>query len=331
MKIALRQLDAHLKKELAPLYAVHGPEALLALEAADRIREAARSAGATEREVFFVEPGFDWNRLSTTGANLSLFASRRLIEIRIPTGKPGTEGAKAIAAWCAKLSDDTTTLVLLPELDWQQQKSSWLAALEAAGVLVEAKAITREELPDWLAKRLACQGQRASVETLEWLADRVEGNLLAAKQEVEKLALLLPEGEITLEAIRESVTDVARFERDALLDAIHAGDASRVARVVESLEAEGEPAPLLLWTLAEELRLLMALAANQRPRRYLPPDRMAALQKTARRHGPASFDRELLRAHRIDRMIKGVEQGDPWEGMVDLALGIAGRPLFEAA
>ena len=331
MKVALRQLDAHLKKELAPLYAVHGAEALLALEAADRIREAARAAGATEREVFFVEPGFDWNRLTTTGANLSLFASRRLIELRIPTGKPGTEGAKALAAWCAKLADDTTTLVLLPELDWQQQKSSWLAALEAAGVLVEAKAITREELPDWLAKRLARQGQRASVETLEWLADRVEGNLLAAKQEVEKLALLLPEGEITLEAIRESVTDVARFERDTLLDAIHAGDASRVARVVESLEAEGEPAPLLLWTLAEELRLLMALAANQRPRRYLPPDRMAALQKTARLHGAASFDRELLRAHKIDRMIKGVESGDPWENMVDLALGIAGKPLLEAA
>jgi DNA polymerase-3 subunit delta len=331
MKLALRQLDAHLKRELAQLYTVHGPEPLLALEAADRIREAARKAGATEREVFFAEPGVDWSRLSASGANLSLFASRRLVEIRVPTGKPGTEGAKAIAAWCAKLPDDATSLVLLPELDWQQQKSSWFGALEAAGVMVEAKAVTRDELPDWLAQRLGRQGQKGSIETLEWLADQVEGNLLAAKQEVEKLALLLPPGEITLAAIREAVTDVSRFERDTLLDAIHARDAARIARVLESLEAEGEPAPLLLWTLAEELRLMMALAANQRPRRFLPPERMSALQKTARSHDANSFDRELLRAHRIDRMIKGVEQGDPWREMVDLALGIAGTPLAIAA
>jgi DNA polymerase-3 subunit delta len=327
VKLATRQLESHLKRELAPLYAVHGAEPLLALEAADRIREAARKAGATERETFFAEPGVDWNRLFASGANLSLFASKRVVEIRIPTGKPGTEGGKAIAAWCAKLPDDATTLVLLPELDWQQQKSAWFNALEGAGVLVEAKAITRDELPDWLSARLAKQNQRASIETLEFLADRVEGNLLAAKQEVEKLALLLPAGEITLEAIRESVTDVARFERDTLLDAIHAKDGARIARVVESLEAEGEPAPLLLWTLTEELRLMMALNANQRPRRFLPPDRMAALQKTARLHGAESFDRELLRAHRIDRMIKGVEQGNPWESMIDLALGVAGTPL----
>ena len=327
MKLALRQLDAHLRKELAPLYTLHGPEALLALEAADRIREAARKAGATEREVFFAEPGADWNRLCAAGSNLSLFASRRLVEIRVPTGKPGTEGAKAIAAWCAKLPDDATTLVLLPEMDWQQQKSSWFGALDAAGVMIEAKAVTRDELPGWLAERLSRQGHRASVETLEWLADRVEGNLLAARQEVEKLALLLPQGEVSLEAIREAVTDVSRFDRDTLLEAIHARDAGRIARVVESLEAEGEPAPLLLWTLTEELRLMMALAANQRPRRFLPPERMAALQKTARAHDTASFHRELLRAHRIDRMIKGVEQGDPWQEMGDLGLGIAGMPL----
>lgn len=327
MKITTRQLEAQLKKGLAPLYAVFGAEPLLALEAADRIREAARKAGATEREVFFAEPGVDWNRLGATASNLSLFASRRVVEIRVPTGKPGTEGAKAIAAWCARLPGDATTLVLLPDLDWQQQKSSWFGALEGAGVLVEAKAVTRDELPDWLAERLARQAQRAGVETLEWLADRVEGNLLAARQEVEKLALLLPEGEITLDSIRESVTDVARFERDTLVEAIHAGDAPRVARVLESLEAGGEPAPLLLWMLAEELRLMMAIRAGQRPRRFLPPERMAALSKTARRHDLASFDRELLRAHRIDRMIKGVEAGNPWENMVDLALGVAGRPL----
>lgn len=329
MKIGIRQLEGQLRKGVTPLYAVHGAEALLALEASDRIREAARKSGCTEREIFFAEPGVDWNRLGASAANLSLFASKRLVELRIPTGKPGTEGARAIEAYCAKLPEDAITLITLPELDWQVLKTKWFEAVERAGVVVEAKAVTRDELPDWLAERLARQDQRASVATLEWLAERVEGNLLAAKQEVEKLALLAPPGEITLEAIRDAVTDVSRFERDALIDAIHAGDAARVARVVASLEAEGEPLPLLLWTLTEELRLLMAIAAGQRPRRWLTPERSEAVARTAKRHGVASFDRELLRAHRIDRMIKGVETGDPWDSIIELALGIAGRPVME--
>ncbi len=328
MKIRSKQLDAHLAKGLARLYAVHGAEALLALDAADRIREAARRAGCTEREIFFAEPGADWSRLAAGAANLSLFASRRLLELRVPTGKPGAEGARAIESWCGGLRDDTVALVVLPELDWQQQKSRWFAALDAAGVLVEAKPVSRDELPEWLAGRLARQQQSASVETLEWLADRVEGNLLAAKQEVDKLALLLPAGEISLAAIRDAVTDVSRFERDSLLDAIHADDPSRIVRIVESLRAEGEPLPLLLWTLAEELRTMMAIAAGQRPRRFLPPERAQALARTAKRHGGASFDRELLRAHRIDRMIKGVEAGDPWDDLLELALALAGRPVL---
>ena len=331
MKISTRQLEGHLRKGLGKLYAVHGAEALLALEAADRIRDAARKSGCTEREVFFAEPGVDWNRLGASAANLSLFASKRLVELRIPTGKPGAEGGKAIDAWASKLPEDAVTLVLLPDLDWQQQKTKWFESLERNGVLVEARPISRDELPDWLAERLSRQGQKASLETLEWLADRVEGNLLAAKQEIEKLALLLPPGEITLAAIREAVTDVSRFERDALLDAIHGSDPSRIARIVSSLAAEGEPLPLLLWALTEELRLMMAVAAGQRPRRFLPPDRMEALNRTARRHGPGSFHRELLRAHRIDRMIKGVETGDPWENVVDFALGLSGRPVMAEA
>ena len=330
MKLQLRQLEAHLKKGVSPLYTVHGPEALLALEAADRIRDAARRDGATEREVFFAEPGTDWSRMGAAASNLSLFASKRLVEIRIPTGKPGAEGSKAIVSWVAKLPDDAITLVLLPELEWQQMKSAWFGALDSAGVVVEARAVSRDELPDWLAGRLSRQKQHAAVATLEWLADRVEGNLLAAKQEVEKLGLLLPPGEIGLDAIRGAVTDVSRFERDTLVDAIHAGDAARIVRAMESLEAEGEPAPLLLWTLTEELRLLMALQANQRPRRFFTPEQLAARQKTARLHGVESFDRELALAHHVDRLVKGVEPGDPWQAMVDLALGIAGKPVMEA-
>ncbi|MBC8024143.1 MAG: DNA polymerase III subunit delta [Burkholderiales bacterium] len=329
MKLAIRGLDAHLKKGVGPLYAVHGAEALLALEAADRIRDAARKGGATEREIFFAEPGVDWSRLGASAANMSLFASKRLVEIRIPTGKPGAEGGRAIGAYCSRLPEDAVTLVLLPDLDWQALKTAWFSAIDSAGIVIEAKPVTRDELPEWLAERLSRQGQRASVETLEWLAERVEGNLLAAKQEVEKLDLLLPKGEIALEAIREAVTDVSRFERDTLIEAMHAGDAARVARVVDSLKAEGEPLPLLLWTLAEELRRIMAISAGQRPRGWLSNERSEALAQTARRHDRGSIDRELLRAHRIDRMIKGVEPGDPWDSVVDLALGIAGKPVMK--
>ena len=331
MKIAARQLDAHLKKGVGALYAIHGAEALVALEAADRIREAARKSGCTEREIFFAEPGADWNRFGASGANLSLFASRRLLELRIPTGKPGAEGGKAIEAWCAKLPDDAVTLVLLPELEWQQLKTKWFEALDREGVVVEARPVTRDELPEWLAARLARQNQRASVETLEWLADRVEGNLLAARQEVEKLALLLPEGEVSLDAIREAVTDVSRFERDALVDAIHARDPGRIARVVQALEAAAEPLPLLLWVVTEELRMMMTYAAGQRPRRFMPPERSAQLQQAARAHTPDSFHRLLLRAHRIDRMIKGVETGDPWDALLELSLGLAGQPVLRDA
>lgn len=331
MKIATRQLAQHLKKGLAPLYAVHGAETLLALEAGDAIRAAARKSGCAEREVFHAEPGADWSKLGASAANLSLFSTRRLLEVRIPTGKPGAEGGKALEALCARLPEDTVVLVMLPELEWQQLKTAWFNALEGAGTVVEARAVSREELPQWLAERLAAQRQRASVETLEWMADRVEGNLLAAKQEVEKLALLLPEGEITLEAIRESVTDVSRFERDALVDAIHAGDPGRIARAVDSLEAEGEPLPLLLWALAEELRLMMALNGGERPRRFLDPDRLQRAQRTARLHDAASFDRQLLRAHRIDRMIKGVETGDAWEEILELCLALAGKPALRPA
>ena len=331
MKIATRQLAQHLKKGLAPLYAVHGAETLLALEAGDAIRAAARQSGCAEREVFHAEPGADWSKLGASAANLSLFSTRRILEIRIPTGKPGAEGGKALEALCARLPDDTVVLVMLPELEWQQLKTAWFNALEGAGTVVEARAVSREELPQWLAERLAAQRQRASVETLEWMADRVEGNLLAAKQEVEKLALLLPEGEITLAAIRDAVTDVSRFERDALVDAIHAGEPGRIARAVDSLEAEGEPLPLLLWALAEELRLMMALNGGERPRRFLDPDRLQRAQRTARLHDAASFDRQLLRAHRIDRMIKGVETGDAWEEILELCLALAGKPALRSA
>lgn len=331
MKLTTRSLAKHLEKGLSPLYVVHGAEALLALEAADALRAAARAAGCSEREVFTAEEGADWGRLTASAANLSLFASRRLLEVRIPTGKPGLEGGRGLEALAKRLPEDTVVLVTLPELDWRGLKTAWFTALESAGTVVEAIAVGRDELPNWLAARLAAQGQRAAVETLAWLADRVEGNLLAARQEVDKLALLLPPGELSLEALREAVTDVSRFDRDDLLRAIHAGDGVRVVRAIDSLRAEDEPLPLLLWTLAEEVRLLMQVAGGERTRRYLDPERLKSLQASARRHERGQLGRLLLRAHRIDRMIKGLETGDAWLEMLELSLAVAGTPGLRAA
>jgi DNA polymerase-3 subunit delta len=324
------QLLAALKRGPAPLTTIFGAEPLLALETADAFRAAARAAGCSEREVFTAEPGADWKSLGASAANLSLFAERKLVEIRVPSGKPGKDGAQALERYCAKLPPDAVTLVLLPELDWKQQKSAWFGALGDAGVLVEATPVARANLPAWLAERLARQDQSAEPATLEWLADRVEGNLLAARQEVEKLALLLPAGEVTLEAIRECVADVSRFDLDDLTDAVHEGDAARIARVMDSLEAGGEAQPLVLWVLTEDLRTMMQLASGERPRRYLPQAKMDRLAKCARLQPPGALARALLQAAHADRMIKGVATGSAWISLTTLALQVAGcRTLRE--
>jgi len=312
---------------------------LLAQEAADAIRAAARAQGYTERSSYTVAGAhFDWSAVLAAGGSLSLFADKQIVEIRIPSGKPGKDGSVALQQIAADApgNDSTLTLVMLPKVDKMTRGGAWFGALEAHGITLQVDPVERAALPAWIAQRLALQGQRVKAgeegqRTLQFFADRVEGNLLAARQEVEKLALLLPQGEVTLAALREAVTDVSRFERDTLIEAIHAGDAGRIARALAALEAEGEPLPLLLWTLADEIRLLMALAAGERPRRFLPPERMEAVARTARRHDAASFERELLRAHRIDRMIKGVEIGDPWDSLLELALGIAGKRVMDAA
>ena len=318
------QLLAALKRGPAPLTTIFGAEPLLILETADAFRAAARAAGCSEREVFTAEPGADWKSLGASAANLSLFAERKLIEIRVPGGKPGKEGGQALERYAARPPEDAVTLVLLPELDWKQQKSAWFGALERSGVMVETKPVARADLPAWLAERLARQAQKADPATLEWLADRVEGNLLAARQEVEKLALLFPQGEVTLDAIRDSVTDVSRFDLDDLAEAVHAGDASRIARVMDSLEAAGEAQPLVLWVLAEDLRTMMQLATGEKPRRYLPQARMDRLAKSARRQPPGALARALLQAAHADRMIKGVATGSAWISLTTLALQIAG-------
>lgn len=333
MRLKTDQLAQHLQRGVQPLYVVFGEETLLALEAADAIRSAAKQAGYTEREVLIVETGFNWSRLAASGGSLSLFGDRRLLEIRIPSGKPGTEGARALQEYCAALPPDTVTLITLPKLDKQAQAAKWFKALESAGTPVSAAAVERSRLPAWIGARLAAQGQQADAGTLQFLADQVEGNLLAAHQEVQKLALLFPPGRLALEAVKDAVLDVARFDVFKLGDALLAGDAVRLARILEGLRGEGVEPVLVLWALAREIRTLAKLRGGMRRGASLPQlmreawiweSRQPLVERAVKRLSEAELLAALARAAKIDRMIKGMARGDVWDELLQVGLAVAG-------
>jgi DNA polymerase III subunit delta len=337
MRTTTDQLSAQLAKKLAPLYAVHGAEPLLAFEAADRIRADARKAGYTEREVLTVEPGFDWSTLNMSANSLSLFASKRILELRIPTGKPGVEGSEAIARFCERLPDDTICLVSLPGLERVQMDSKWFTALDAVGVTVEAKPVDRRQLPDWLGRRLAVQKQQCDADTLQWLTERVEGNLLAAYQEVQKLALLFPEGTLNGDAVREAVLDVSRYDVWKLGEAVLQRDVPRLTRMLEGLQGEGAAPPLVLWAITAEIRALLKVSEglqSGRPMAQLLRDarvwgvRQQWVEQAAKRADPALLKQALARAAEVDQLIKGLRRGDVWDQLLQLALLTAGKPAI---
>ncbi|HWQ39252.1 MAG TPA: DNA polymerase III subunit delta [Burkholderiales bacterium] len=331
MRIDSEQLPRQLKRGLAPLYVVYGEELLLALEAADRIRAAAAAAGHEERKVLIAEAGFDWNEALAAGANLSLFASKRLLDLRIPSGKPGKEGAEALAQLARSLPEDTIVLIGLPELDRQALASAWFEALERAGVAVHAAAVARERLPQWIGQRLAAQDQHASEETLHFVAQRVEGNLMAAHQEVMKLALLFPPGELQFEDVKNAVLDVARFDVFELGPAILRGERAHFVRMLDGLRAEGVAPPLVLWAIAEEARVMARikrlvargapLPHAMREARVWGP-RQQWMPKALERLDQASLLEALAAAAEVDRIIKGLSEGDAWDALLRLGLAL---------
>lgn len=332
MKITTEQLQQHLR-EVKPLYVVYGSETLLALEAADRIRAAARNAGYSERAVLTVDSGFKWRDLMMTASAQSLFASRKLLELRIPTGKPGTEGSAMLQAYCEALPADTVTLISLPELDWRAQKAGWFEMLTQAGIAVEARLIPRKALPQWIAGRLQAQNQDADAQTLDFIASRVEGNLMAAYQEVRKLALLYPAGRISYEQVHDAVVDVARYDIFNLGMAMAEGDPLRLARMLDGLKGEGAALPLILWVMCEEIRAigkLIAGSASGKPYSMLwreakiwGPAHQSVLQQSIGRFSLNQVSDALRHAAAIDRIIKGLNKGDPWDELLQLALRFA--------
>ena len=328
------QLATHLERELRPLYVLYGDEPLLVLEAADAIRAKSRQQGYSEREVLTVLPQFDWGALLAAGGNMSLFGDRKLIDLRIPTGKPGKEGSAALQQWCQHLSADTMLLITLPELDWREEKAVWFTALVNAGVAIKLNAPPLAELPGWLSGRLRRQQQGAELEGLKFIAERVEGNLLAAHQEIQKLGLLYPPGQLSTAQIREAVLNVARYDIEGLREALLAGDVARLTRTLDGLMQEGEAPPLVLWAMSEEIRALTIIRAGMdagRPVDQLLKDakvwgpRQQPVKKALQRLTTASLEAALRHAGQIDRLAKGIGQGNIWEEFLRLGLRLGAR------
>ncbi|MBI4937791.1 MAG: DNA polymerase III subunit delta [Nitrosomonadales bacterium] len=332
MKLSAEDLPRHLASGLKPLYAVHGGAQLLCIEAADAIRAAARAAGYGEREILTAEPGFKWVELRHSAQNLSLFSARKLVDLRIPSGKPGVEGAQVLQEYCQHLNTDIVTLVSLPKLDKTALGSKWFAALEAHGAVIATEEIALDALPGWIAGRLQRQGQTAGAETLAFLAGRVEGNLLAAWQEIQKLALLFPAGPLTFEQVKDAVMDVARYDVFKLSEAMLAGDAARFVRILDGLRAEGAATVLVLWALAEDIRALnKILRALQRGGNRASALRGAnvwgvrqkLVERAARRFSPAFAERALRQAAHAAKVVKGLRPGDAWDELLQLGVRCA--------
>lgn len=346
MQVAANQLVAHLQRGLKSLYTLHGDEPLLVQEAADAIRAAARLQGYTERTSHTVAGAhFDWSEVLAAGGSLSLFADKQIVEIRIPSGKPGKEGSVALQqmAQASRDNDSTLTLVMLPRLDKMTKSGAWFGALESFGVTMQIEPIERQALPQWIAQRLSGQGQRVAggeegQRTLQFFADRVEGNLLAAHQEIQKLALLYPAGELGFEQVESAVLNVARYDVFKLSEAVLAGQTARVQRMLDGLKAEGEAEVLVHYALSEDIRALKRVKDAMGLGRPLP---MALREQRIWGVKERLYERVLPRltdttlanllhaAHQVDGIVKGLKQPDwptdGWQALHRLAMQLCSQ------
>ncbi len=337
--------QSHLKSLAAasafhPLYVFSGDEPLLMMESIDLLRSKARQLGYTEREVMLQERGFDWSALLNAGQTMSLFGDRRWIELRIPTGKPGRDGADALKQFSAQIASqsnadgpETIFCIVLPRLDMKTKSSAWFSSLDEAGMAIQIDSLDRSHLPSWIAGRLQKQGQSiqsgpAGQRALEFIAEQVEGNLIAAHQEIQKLGLLYPAGELSEEQVRSAILKVARYNVFELSEAMLAGDLPRVNRMLDGLKGEGEPLVLILWSVTEELRLLsklkMASDAGESVQQLLRANRVwgnkERLYPAALKRVQSSRLRQAVQiAAGLDRQSKGLQAaelpGDPWDGL----------------
>lgn len=314
------------------MYLVGGSEPLLVGEAADAIRRAAREHGFDERQVLQVERGFDWGALQHEGNTLSLFASQRLIELRLPGGKPGRDGAKALQAWVAAPPADTVLLVVAFDAEPRDlNKAKWAQALDKAGAYVPVYPLEIDRLPAWIKQRMHAQGLQPDEGAVALLAERVQGNLLAAQQEIDKLALLVDDKFVDEQTILEAVGDNARFETFGMIDAALAGDAQRALRALRGLKAEGIELVQIMGALLWQLRQLAGFAFKAREtglasalqQARVWPQKRTLMERAMKRHQPGDWDQMLVKSAHIDRQIKGRAAGNPWRETERLLLDMA--------
>lgn len=334
MRRTPEQLRAGLQKGLAPVYLIAGDEPLQSMECQDAIRAAARTQGHTDRTVLDAQNGIAWQALRFTADSLSLFSSRQLIELRLGDGKPGTEGAETITQYCAEPSPDVVLLISSGKLDGKTLQAGWVKAVEAQGVLVQVWPLKSGEMTAWIKARLQSRGLNATPEAVRLLTDRVEGNLLAAAQDIDKLALLAGGQTLDVREVMAAVGDSARYDLFGLPDSALAGDAARAVRMLRGLRDEGVDPVLICWNLTRELRALNLLAQGHRPEEIIPGYKMfgqreSLLRTAALRLGAEKLKRLLREAIRIDRVVKGAAPGQPWEELTGLCLSLAGKPLFQ--
>lgn len=334
------QLEGQLQRGLAPVYVIAGDEPLLVQEMADQVRARARHEGVEEREVLHVEAGFDWGRLNETGASLSLFAMRRLVELRLNDAKPGDAGSRALTRYAARPPSDVTLLVIAGRLDRRARAAAWFKALEKAGHAAYAWPVGAAQWPRWVAARCRANGLSADREALEVLCARTEGNLLACAQEIQKLRLLHPDGRIDRERVLASVADHARFDVFDLPDCVLSGRVAEAVRRLDRLRDEGVEAVLVLWALTRDLRLLARAAwlreHGSSVEQALKTAGIWSFRQTAFRAALSRLDRVqtqrvLARAAVVEQVVKGARRGQPWAELLELCCLAAGRPLSFAA
>jgi DNA polymerase-3 subunit delta len=341
MQLTPDKLATQLAKQLAPVYFISGDEPLRVMEAADAIRAAARGQGYDEREVLTVQTGFDWSKLMAGAGNLSLFSQRRLLELRMPTGKPGDAGARALRAYTEQLPEDTVLLVTAGKLEPAARKSKWVQALDRVGVVVFVWPLNAAEFNVWVQQRMRQRGLDATPEAVALLADRVEGNLLACMQEIDKLYLLQDGGVVDADAIMSLVGDNARYDVYGLVDSALSGDGVRSVRILQGLCAEGLAPQVVVWALARELRQLAAMQALVKggasiqqalsQYRIWPDTRKTLIGKALARLSVGTCHAMLQQCALIDRVGKGQAAGKVWDELLQLTLQLAGTPLLPNA
>lgn len=332
MQLAQSQLEKHLNIGLQPLYMLVGDEPLAQRESLDAIRAAARTQGFDERNSLTVDRAFNWQQIQSYGQSISLFSSQRLLEINIPGGKPGVDGGKALQALASRTIPDTSVVIILPKLEREAKNSAWFTALEKQAVTIPIDEVNVAHLPKWIANRLALQAQHTSQHTLEFLAHQVEGNLLAANQEVQKLGLLYPQGELSDATVRDAVLNVSRYDAFQLGEAVLAGDTARTARILQGLQDEGENAVAvmspLLWVLRPLVRIKQAElrgdnVINAMTNARIYGDRQSLVKRALVRLSLRQLEAALQKLADIDKTAKGVMLGDAWLEISRLCFGLA--------